>query len=47
MPDSYMEKIVIGPKLPKNLMDLDKVEQNIKNLAKAKNKEISDIKACV
>ena len=38
-PDSYMEKIVIGPNLPKNLMDLDNsVEQNIKNLAKAKNK---------
>ena len=47
-PDSYMEKIVIGPNLPKNLMDLDNsVEQNIKNLAKAKNKETSDLKACV
>ena len=35
-PDCYMEKIVIGPNLPKDLMDLDNsVEQNIKNLAKA------------
>ena len=47
-PDCYMEKIVIGPNLPKNLMDLDNnVEQNIKNLAKAKNKKTSDIQACV
>ena len=47
-PDSYMEKIVIGPNLPKNLMDLDNsVEQNIKNLAKAKNKDTSDLQACV
>ena len=47
-PDSYMEKIVIGPNLPKNLMDLDNsVEQNIRNLAKAKNKDASDLQACV
>ena len=47
-PDSYMEKIVIGPNLPKDLMDLDNsVEQNIKNLAKAKNKDTSDLQACV
>jgi len=47
-PDSYMEKIVIGPNLPKNLMDLDNsVEQNIKNLAKAKKKDTSDLQACV
>ena len=43
-----MEKIVIGDSLPKNLMDLDNdVEKNIKLLAEAKNKKISDIKACV
>ena len=47
-PDSYMEKIVIGSDLPKNLMDIDYgVEKNIKLLAKAKNKKISDINACV
>ena len=47
-PDTYMEKIVIGPNLPKNLMDLDNgVEKNIKLLANAKNKKISDLNACV
>ena len=47
-PDTYMEKIVIGANLPKNLMDLDNgVEKNIKILAEAKNKKISEIKACV
>ena len=47
-PDTYMEKIVIGSDLPKNLMDLDNgVEKNIKILAEAKNKKISDLQACV
>ena len=47
-PDTYMEKIVIGTNLPKNLMDLDNgVEKNIKMLAEAKNKKISDLQACV
>ena len=47
-PDTYMEKIVIGSNLPKNLMDIDNgVEKNIKLLAKAKSKNISDINACV
>ncbi len=47
-PDTYMEKIVIGANLPKNLMDIEYgVEKNIKLLADAKNKKISDIRACV
>ena len=47
-PDTYMEKIVIGSGLPQNLMNIDYgVEKNIKLLAKAKNKKISDINACV
>ena len=47
-PDTYMEKIVIGSGLPKNLMDIDNgVEKNINLLAKAKNKKVSEIKACV
>jgi fructose-1,6-bisphosphatase II / sedoheptulose-1,7-bisphosphatase len=47
-PDTYMEKIVIGTNLPKNLMDIDNgVEKNIKLLSEAKNKKISDINACV
>ena len=39
-PDTYMEKIVIGSNLPKNLMDLDNGVENIKLLAKAKIKNI-------
>jgi len=47
-PDTYMEKIAIGANLPKNLLDLDNgVEKNIKILAEAKNKKISELKACV
>ncbi len=47
-PDTYMEKIVVGTNLPKNLMDIDNgVEKNIKILAEAKNKKISDLRACV
>ena len=47
-PDTYMEKIVIGTNLPKNLLDLDNsVEKNIRLLAEAKKKKISDINTCV
>ena len=47
-PDTYMEKIVVGSNLPRNLMDLDNgVEKNIKLLADAKNKKVSDLNACV
>ena len=47
-PDTYMEKIVIGTNLPKNLLDLDNsVEQNINLLANAKEMKVSDLNACV
>ena len=47
-PDTYMEKIVVGSNLPSNLMDIDNgVEKNIKILAQARNKKISDLRACV
>ncbi len=47
-PDTYMEKIIIGSDLPKNLLDLDNsVEKNINLLAEAKNKKISELCACV
>ena len=47
-PDVYMEKIAIGTNLPKDLLDLDNgVEKNIKLLAEAKNKKISNLSACV
>ena len=47
-PDTYMEKIVIGANLPKNLLDLDNsVEKNMNILAHAKNKKIFELSACV
>jgi len=47
-PDTYMEKIVIGANLPKNLLDLDNtIEENINLLAHSKNKKISELSACV
>ena len=47
-PDTYMEKIVIGANLPKNLLDLDNsIEKNIELLADAKKKKINELSACV
>ena len=47
-PDTYMEKIAIGPGLPNNLVDLDfSVEKNIKLLADAKNISPDKLVACV
>ena len=47
-PDMYMEKIAIGSNLPNNIVDLDLgVEKNIKLLAEAKNKKVSELTACV
>tara|TARA_B100001564_G_scaffold356893_1_gene372002 strand:+ start:1576 stop:2517 length:942 start_codon:yes stop_codon:yes gene_type:complete len=47
-PDTYMEKIVVGSDLPKNIMDIDNgVEKNIKLLSEAKNKKINELSACV
>tara|TARA_B110000971_G_scaffold76476_1_gene78531 strand:- start:482 stop:1423 length:942 start_codon:yes stop_codon:yes gene_type:complete len=47
-PDTYMEKIIIGSNLPKNLLDLDNtVEKNIHLLAEALDKKPSKLNACV
>ena len=47
-PDTYMEKIAIGPGLPKNLVDLDYgVKKNIKLLSEAKNTTPEKLSACV
>ena len=47
-PDTYMEKIAIGPGLPKNLVDLDfSVEKNIKLLSEAKSISPDKLTACV
>jgi fructose-1,6-bisphosphatase II / sedoheptulose-1,7-bisphosphatase len=47
-PDTYMDKISVGPNLPENIVDLDEdIKKNIQNLAKAKNKDIKDICVCM
>ena len=47
-PDIYMDKIAIGPNLPKNLLDLDfGVKKNIELLSEAKNVKPDKLTACV
>ena len=47
-PDIYMEKIAIGPNLPKNMIDLDYgVKENIKLLSDAKKVKPNELTACV
>ena len=47
-PDTYMDKISVGPNLPNNIVDLDEnIKKNIKNLAIAKKKKVEDICVCL
>ena len=47
-PDTYMDKIAVGSGLPAGVVDLDaSPEENVKNLAKAKGVDVSDITVCV
>ena len=47
-PETYMDKIAVGNNVPKDTIDLDfELEKNIKNLADCKNKNISEITACI
>ena len=47
-PDTYMQKIAVGPGFPENLVDLDfSVEKNIKLLSDAKNVSPDKLTACV
>lgn len=47
-PDVYMDKIAIGPGLPEGLVDLDRsVEENLHNLALAKDKKMDELLVCV
>ncbi|HET7577428.1 MAG TPA: class II fructose-bisphosphatase [Sphingomicrobium sp.] len=47
-PDTYMEKIAIGPGYPKGTIDLDKSPvDNVRAVAKAKGVQPGDITACV
>ena len=47
-PDVYMDKISVGPNLPNDVVDLEsKPEINLRNLAKAKNVDLSDLVVCI
>jgi fructose-1,6-bisphosphatase II / sedoheptulose-1,7-bisphosphatase len=47
-PDVYMDKIGIGGGLPEGVVDLDaSPAENLKNLARAKGVDVSDIVACI
>jgi len=46
-PDVYMDKIAVGGGLPEGVVDLDAtVEENLRNLARAKKCDISDLVMC-
>jgi len=47
-PDVYMDKIAVGGDLPEGVVDLDKSPlENLKNLADAKGKRLTDVVACI
>ncbi|AQT05440.1 MULTISPECIES: class II fructose-bisphosphatase [Acetobacter] len=46
-PDVYMDKIIVGAGLPDGVVDLDSsIENNLRNLAKAKGKAVRDLVLC-
>ena len=47
-PDVYMDKIAVGPGLEKDIVNIDdSPNNNLKNLAKAKDLDISDLVVCI
>jgi fructose-1,6-bisphosphatase II / sedoheptulose-1,7-bisphosphatase len=47
-PDIYMDKIAVGAGLPPGLVDIDApVGENLRNLARARKCEVSDLVACI
>ena len=47
-PDIYMQKIAVGGGLPPGVVDLDaSMAENLRNLARAKGKDIGDIVVCM
>lgn len=47
-PDTYMEKMAIGPGLPQDILDLDAPPQDIlRRLARAKNARVEDLLVCI
>ena len=47
-PDVYMQKIAVGPGLPKDILDLDApIEDTLKKLANAKGGKVEDLMVCI
>lgn len=47
-PDTYMDKIAVGPGLPDGVIDLDRtVEENLKALAEARKAEMEELLVCI
>ena len=47
-PETYMDKIAVGKYIEKGTVDLDfSLEKNLKNLADALNKQLSDLTVCL
>lgn len=47
-PDIYMDKLAVGGGLPDGIVDIEApVHVNLKNLARAKNREVSDLVVCI
>ena len=47
-PDVYMDKIAVGPGLPEGVVTLNaSVDANLKNLAKARHCDVSDLMVCM
>ncbi len=47
-PDSYMEKIAVGPGYPEGTIDLDRpIQENLAAVAKAKGCDVKDVTVCV
>ena len=47
-PETYMNKLAVGKDVPKDATDLDyPIEKNIKNIAESKNKDLTQLTACL
>ena len=47
-PETYMNKLAVGKDIPNDATDLDfTIEKNLMNIADAKNKDLSNITACI
>lgn len=47
-PDTYMEKIAVGPNIPASLLDLDApVDDIVRKVAKAKDSHVEDLLICI